>query len=77
MHTESIQDKENFWMKYALEKVDWIDSPTTALDSSNPPFFKWFPDGTLNMCYNAVDRHINRGNGEQTAIASESRKMGK
>ena len=59
-------------MKYALEKVDWIDSPTTALDSSNPPFFKWFPDGTLNMCYNAVDRHINRGNGEQTAIAFES-----
>ncbi len=72
MHTESIQDKENFWMSYALEKVDWIDSPTTALDSSNPPFFKWFPDGTLNMCYNAVDRHINRGNGEQTAIAFES-----
>ena len=72
MHGESVNDKENFWMEYAIKKIHWTKEPKIALDSSNPPFYKWFPDGTLNMCENAVDRHVRNGNGNRVAIAFES-----
>ena len=42
------------------------------LDDSNPPFYKWFPDGKLNFCYNALDRHINNGLGDNKALIWES-----
>jgi propionyl-CoA synthetase len=42
-------------------KLDWFRNPSVGLDSSNAPFFKWFSDGKINMCYNAVDRHVKNG----------------
>jgi propionyl-CoA synthetase len=72
MHSESVHNKERFWIDYALKNVKWIKEPTVALDSSSPPFYKWFPDGTVNMCENAVDQHVGKGNGDNVAIAFES-----
>jgi acetyl-CoA synthetase len=53
----SINNREEYWLEKA-KAIDWFMQPTKALDDSNPPFYKWFPDGTLNICYNALDRHI-------------------
>lgn len=52
----SINNREEFWLEHA-KAIDWFKQPTKALDDSNAPFYKWFPDGTLNVSYNAVDRH--------------------
>lgn len=71
IYDASIQDKENFWMS-AAESIHWYQPPTTALDASNPPFYRWYPDGKTNACYNAVDLHIASGRGEQTAIIYDS-----
>ncbi|MEL6961538.1 MAG: AMP-binding protein, partial [Pseudomonadota bacterium] len=64
-------DPESFWMKQA-EAIDWIKLPSKALDDSNPPFYRWFPDGECNTCWNAVDRHVEGGRGDQTAIIYDS-----
>jgi acetyl-CoA synthetase len=53
----SINNREEFWLEKA-KAIDWFTSPTKALDDSNVPFYKWFPDGTLNISYNALDRHV-------------------
>ncbi|MBC6416429.1 MAG: propionyl-CoA synthetase [Rhodospirillales bacterium] len=65
------QDPEAFWMA-AAEEVDWIRKPTRALDDSEAPFYRWFADGSCNTCWNAVDRHVASGRGEQTAIIHDS-----
>ena len=57
-------DPEGFWLR-AADAIDWQVKPIRALDSSNPPFFRWFPDGELNVSYNAVDRHVEAGRGGQ------------
>ncbi|MEM8791882.1 MAG: propionyl-CoA synthetase [Pseudomonadota bacterium] len=64
-------DPEAFWMQ-AAEAIDWIEKPTKALDDSRAPFYTWFADGVCNTCYNAVDRHVERGRGEQVAIIHDS-----
>ena len=53
----SISNREEFWLEKA-KAIDWYKPPTKALDDSNAPFYKWFPDGTLNISYNALDRHV-------------------
>jgi len=53
----SISNREEYWLEKA-KAIDWYKSPTKALDDSNVPFYKWFPDGTLNISYNALDRHV-------------------
>jgi acetyl-CoA synthetase len=58
VYAEAEADFEAFWMRQALERVDWFDKPTRALDDSNPPFYKWFEDGVLNLSYNCLDRHL-------------------
>ena len=65
------QDRETFWLK-ASKSIDWITPPKIALDDSNSPFSKWFPDGKMNSCFNAVDRHVLAGRREQIAIQYES-----
>lgn len=60
-----------FWAHQARELLTWSKDFTQTLDWSNPPFAKWFADGELNACYNAVDRHVEAGNGERTAILFE------
>ena len=53
----SIENREEFWLEKA-KAIDWYAQPTKALDDSNAPFYKWFPDGKLNITYNALDRHV-------------------
>ena len=65
------QDPESFWMQ-AAEAIDWDRKPTRALDDSNAPFYEWFTDGMVNTCWNAVDRHVENGRGEQAAIIYDS-----
>ena len=47
--------REEYWREYA-ERIEWSVKPQTILDQSNPPFYRWFKDGKLNICHNAVDR---------------------
>ncbi|QNN52151.1 propionyl-CoA synthetase [Nocardioides mesophilus] len=70
-HTRSIEDPDGFWGEQA-SLVDWIRRPTQILDRSNPPFYRWFPDGTLNTCYNALDRHVVAGHAERPALVHDS-----
>jgi len=56
----------------AAEDVYWYRAPATVLDDSNPPFYRWFPDGVTNACYNAVDIHVERGRGDQLAVIYDS-----
>jgi propionyl-CoA synthetase len=56
-HQRSIEDPEGFWGEQA-ELIHWNKPPQKALDYSDPPFCKWFVGGETNLCYNAVDRHL-------------------
>ncbi|OBF54081.1 propionyl-CoA synthetase [Mycolicibacterium monacense] len=67
----SIDDPEKFWAE-AARAVAWTREPTRVLDDSNPPFYRWFPDGELNTCANALDRHVEDGRGEQAALIYDS-----
>jgi propionyl-CoA synthetase len=49
-----------------------VQAPTTALDDATPPLYRWYPDGTLNTCHNAVDRHVAAGRGAQPALVHDS-----
>ena len=65
-------DYEGFWAARAREFVTWKTPFTQVLDESNAPFFKWFADGTLNASYNCLDRNIERGLGDKTALIFEA-----
>jgi propionyl-CoA synthetase len=67
----STDDPEAFWLE-AARGLDWETPPTRALDASRPPFYRWFPDGRLNVCHNALDRHVDAGRGEQAALIYDS-----
>jgi propionyl-CoA synthetase len=64
-------DPEAFWMDQA-KAIDWVTPPTRALDDSKAPLYSWFADAQVNTCYNAVDRHVENGRGEQAAIIYDS-----
>ena len=66
IHEEAAADYQAFWRKQALERITWFTEPTEVLDDSNPPFFKWFKDGELNLSYNCLDRHL-ADHGDQVA----------
>ena len=68
---DSIQNKEEFWAK-AAEDVRWIKKYDQVLDSSKPAFYKWFKGGKINTCFNALDRHVEEGNGERVALIYDS-----
>ncbi|KUI31975.1 propionate--CoA ligase [Mycobacterium sp. GA-2829] len=67
----SIDEPEKFWAE-AAQAVTWTREPTRILDDTNPPFYRWFPDGELNTCANALDRHVDGGRGDQTALIYDS-----
>ncbi len=69
---EAERDHEGFWARLAREFVSWKTPFTQVLDSSDPPFFKWFADGTLNVSHNCLDRNVERGLGDKTAIIFEA-----
>jgi acetyl-CoA synthetase len=58
LHEEAAPDYQAFWQKQALDRITWFKEPTEALDDANPPFYKWFGDGELNISYNCLDRHL-------------------
>lgn len=60
----------------AADDLFWDKPFHDILDADNPPFFQWFPDGELNTCYNAVDRHVDEGRGAQTALIYDSAMSG-
>lgn len=64
-------DPEGFWMQ-AAEQIDWVENPTKALFDEKAPIYEWFSDGMVNTCWNAVDRHVLAGRGDQIAIMHES-----
>jgi acetyl-CoA synthetase len=68
MHEEADRDLEAFWAKQATELLDWFREPQETLNDSNPPFYKWFEDGKLNVSYNCLDRHVDAGNGDRVAF---------
>ncbi|WP_186629193.1 propionyl-CoA synthetase [Rhodococcus sp. BP22] len=66
----SIDRREEFWLD-AAQAVDWDSAPTTAFDGE-----QWFADGTLNTCYNALDRHVHAGHGDRAALIYDSAMIG-
>ncbi len=62
---------EEFWME-AAKSIDWVRPPTKALFDDNAPLYEWFSDAQVNTCWNAVDRHVENGRAEQTAIIYDS-----
>ena len=56
-HLRSIEQPEQFWAEEA-QRITWHQPFSKVLDFSQPPFARWFVDGTTNLCYNAVDRHL-------------------
>ena len=67
----SLADPEGFWADAARD-IDWYQAPTVVLDRSRAPFYRWFADGVLNTCFNAVDRHVRDGRGQQPALIYDS-----
>ncbi|MEY4389957.1 MAG: hypothetical protein RLZZ167_597, partial [Pseudomonadota bacterium] len=71
LYKESIVDPEKFWDE-AAKDVKWFSPYKKVLDRSNPPFYRWFPEGKINTCFNAIDRHVEEGNGSRKAIIYDS-----
>jgi propionyl-CoA synthetase len=62
---------EGFWAE-AAEAVHWYKKWDRVLDASRPPFYRWFSGGVVNSCYNALDRHVEKGRGSQPALIYDS-----
>jgi acetyl-CoA synthetase len=67
VYKEAAADPEAWWLRQATELLDWTQEPSESLDESNPPFYKWFADGQLNVSANCLDRHVEAGLGERVA----------
>jgi propionyl-CoA synthetase len=66
------QSEPNAFWKEASEQIDWIKPPKKIFDAARGVYGVWFPDATCNTCYNAVDRHVVNGRGEQLALIYDS-----
>ena len=75
-YAQSMADPNEFWGN-AAKLVKWDKNPKVILDDSNPPLYRWFSDGMLNTCYNALDRHVIDGRADQPAVIHESAITGK
>ncbi|MDO8713957.1 MAG: acetate--CoA ligase [Polynucleobacter sp.] len=69
---EAENDYDGFWGRLAKENMFWKKPFTKVLDESKAPFYKWFEDGTTNASYNCLDRQIENGLGDKTAIIFEA-----
>jgi acetyl-CoA synthetase len=69
---EAARDHQAFWARLAREMVSWRTPFKRVLNDDNAPFFKWFEDGTLNASYNCLDRNVEQGRGDKTAIVFEA-----
>ena len=70
-YRRSLESPEEFWRERALE-IDWYKEPQTILSKDDNGSWRWFEDGELNSCWLAVDRHIEAGRGDQTAVIYDS-----
>ena len=71
LYARSVEDTDAFWRDQA-KRIDWVSAPAKIANSSfDPVSIKWFEDGVLNICHNAVDRHVAAGNGGQIALIFE------
>jgi propionyl-CoA synthetase len=75
-YEQSLSDPAGFWGE-AAKLVKWDKAPKVVLDDSNVPLYRWFSDGMLNTCYNALDRHVIDGRADQPAVIHESAITGK
>jgi propionyl-CoA synthetase len=66
-----LNHPENFWAE-AAAAVHWHEKWDRVLDDSRPPFYRWFPGGLVNTCYNALDRHVESGRADQPALIYDS-----
>jgi propionyl-CoA synthetase len=64
-------DPEGFW-RDAATAVDWDEPFSEVIDASTEPFYRWFPGGMVNTCYNALDRHVEGGRADQAAVIYDS-----
>ncbi|MFA7268713.1 MAG: acetate--CoA ligase [Sterolibacterium sp.] len=69
---EADRDYSGYWARLAREHITWKQPFTKPLDESAAPFYKWFPDGKLNVSYNCLDRNIEAGLGDKIAIIFEA-----
>ncbi|QWD65223.1 acetate--CoA ligase [Polynucleobacter sp. MWH-Aus1W21] len=69
---EANSDYDGFWGRLAKENIYWKKPFTKVLDESKAPFYKWFEDGTTNASYNCLDRQVEAGLGDKTAIIFEA-----
>ena len=67
----ALADPAGFW-EAASHDISWMKMPEQILDDGNPPYYRWFVGGEVNGCYNALDRHIDEGNGARTALIYDS-----
>jgi len=71
VYARSLRDPTGFWGEQA-EAIDWIEKPKTVFDPKAGIYGRWFTDGVCNTCWNAVDRHVKAGRGEQAAFIYDS-----
>ena len=76
VYNRSLSDPEGFWME-AAEAIHWEKKWDQLLDTSNPPFYRWFVGAECNTCFNAVDRHVEEGRADQLALIYDSPITGK
>ena len=70
-HAHALDQPADFWA-IAAQRIDWHAPPTQILDDARAPLYRWFVDGELNTCFNAVDRHVDAGRGDHPAIHYDS-----
>ena len=68
----SISEAAKHQWQVAAGAIHWDKAPTIVIDRSKTPFDRWFPDGVMNTCFNALDRHVLNGDGASTAIIYDS-----
>ena len=71
IYKASLEDPESFWMQ-AADSIDWDKKPSKALFDRGDHMYEWYADGLVNGCFNAVDRHVEAGRGDQAAIIYDS-----
>ena len=68
VYEQAAADPEAWWAEQARERLHWETPFSSVLDDSNPPFYTWFADGTINVSYNCLDRHVLAGRGDRVAF---------
>src|SRR3954465_3198944 len=71
VYARSLAHPEGFWAEAAKE-IDWIEPPKKIFDPSQGVYGRWFSGGVVNTCYNALDRHVERGRADQVALIHDS-----